>query len=345
MTSPSFFVQRWFLCNSWLLIFFSLAPTGFSLSTTPSSSYELKALVSKGLLVQPLPNLYVLGTIHIGSKSANDVKLVLDTVQPATVIVELPPSRLPAIAVKSQHIIQQYSAENDDSKQQVASTSSKTSLIQAIATLPSMAGAGLSFAGIPGMMVTVGLLWSSLVKQIWSLKKNSQQGNDTLQRRNEFEAAVAVANVLVGATVVAADWELEELVQRLALSLTALDWIQLMWGGLVLEPLGIQPKDPLQCKPDESAVEWEERRRDISTARASLHHAQTYTPAGVDQVLVHQRNQHFAELCLKEMCAQEETVKEGEGSIDSSQLQPTVCIVGLAHVDGVCEICQKQANI
>jgi len=340
MTSSPFVVQRWFLCICWLLTVFQSAPTCFSLSTASSSSSELKALVSKGLLVQPLPNLYVLGTIHIGSKSADDVKSVLNTIQPSTVIVELPPSRLPTI-VHSKKIMQQYSDKNDVNKQQDASKPSKTSLIQAITTLPSMAGAGLSFAGFPGMMVTVGLLWSSLVKQTWSLKNSQQQGNE-LKRRNEFEAAVAVANIL-GASVVAADWELEELVQRLASSLTVFDWIRLMWGGLVLEPLGIQPIDPLQRKPDESAVEWEERRRDITTARASLKHAQTYTPA-VDQVLVHGRNQHFAELCLKQIYAQVVTMK-GEGSIDSNQLQPILCIVGLAHVDGVCEICQKQANI
>lgn len=146
------------------------------------------------------------------------------------------------------------------------------------------------------MMVTVGFLWSSLVKQTWSLK-NSQHG-DTLIRCNEFEAAETAANIL-GGSLVAAD-----LVQRLAASLTVMDCIHLMWGGLVLEPLGVQPKDPLQRKPDESAVEWEEQRRDISSARASLEHAQTYTPT-VDQVLVHQRNQHFAELCLKEICAQD----------------------------------------
>lgn len=36
---------------------------------------------------------------------------------------------------------------------------------------------------------------------------------------------------------------------------------------------------------------------------------------------------------------------EGEGSIDSSQLQPIVCIVGLAYLDGVRDICPKQAKI
>ncbi|CAJ1962370.1 unnamed protein product [Cylindrotheca closterium] len=304
------------------------------------SSSEMQALVSKGLLAQPLPNLYVLGTIHIGSKSADDVNRVLNSVQPSTVIVELPPSRLPTI-LKSKNIMQQYSDEIDGSKQKIASNPRKTSLIQVIATLPSMAGAGLSIAGFPGMMVMISLLWPSLVKQTWSLKNSEQKGHE-LERRNEFEVAVAVANIL-GASVVAADWELEELVQRLASSLTVLDWIQLMWGGLVLEPLGIQPIDPLQRKSDESSVEWEERRRDIWTARASLEHAQTYTPA-VDQVLVHGRNQYFAELCLKEIYSQEETM-EGEGNVGSSQLKPIVCIVGLAHVDGVCEICRKQADI
>lgn len=359
LTSPP--CSRRYLCVICCFLSGLAAPCmGFSArstsrSTLLSSSSEMQKLVSKGLLVQPIPNLYILGTIHIGSRSAEDVKVVVKSLQPSQVIVELPPSRLSAI-LKSEVIIQQYRDEKDESTENyeknnqtithITTSKNTSNIFQVFGALPSMAAAGLSYAGLPGMMVTVFLLWSSLMKQTWSLNasKNANDGDDLI-RCNEFEAAVAMASI-VDARIIAADWELEELVQRLASNLTLLDWIQLLWGAFILQAVGMQPPDPLQRKPGESAVVWEERRRNISTARASLQHAQNYTPA-VDQVLVHQRNQHFAELCLKTACPEESTTTTKDNSKDAPttcQQNPTICIVGLAHLDGISELCQQHIS-
>lgn len=239
------------------------------------------------------------------------------------------------------------------------------SVLQEIGTLPSFALTGLSIAGIPGMMVMVVLLWSSLVQQAWQMK---EQHNDpaAFATVSEFDTAVMIV-ATKNTTVVAADWELPELVEKLAAFLTVQDWIQLLWGGFVLEPLGLQPKDPITQRKSnnnkhnnsnnkESAMEWEERRRDISSARASLQHKQKYYGPAVDTVLVHQRNQRFAEFCVKELLcgpnkeAEEEEAETMEGEEEKrndsrSRSQPiVVCIVGLAHLDGVAEICQELAT-
>jgi pheromone shutdown protein TraB len=282
-----------------------LIPGCRSLSTPPTS--PLQPLYSQGLLVQAHSNLYVLGTVHLGSTSAHDAQLVVETLQPSKVIVELPPSRL-------QRSMGMAVAENK-------TTTSITNLRQALGTFPALASAGLTIAGVSGMLVTIGILWSSLVKRSLS----SQEENKLLPRRNEFEAAIATSDSL-GADVLPADWEFEELVERISTAMTTAAWIQLALT-VVRERLGLKESDPISRKQGESMVDWEHRRRRIDTARASRVYSQGTTPE-LHQVLVSDRDEEFAQLCVE--------------AIEENDDRPILCIAGLVHVDGIVNISRKR---
>ena len=64
------------------------------LSSSSQKNRTVENLISKGLLARPHPNLYVLGTVHIGSKSAKEAKELIEAVRPKHVVVEVSPTRL-----------------------------------------------------------------------------------------------------------------------------------------------------------------------------------------------------------------------------------------------------------
>lgn len=268
----------------------------------------LQTLCSQGLLLQPHPDLYVLGTVHLGCTSAQDARLVVETLQPSKVIVELPPSRLKGM---------------DKADTQKMTTVSGMNLLQALGTFPAMASAGLSIAGMSGLLVTTGMIWSSLVKR----SLTSREENALLPRLNEFVAAIAAANSS-GADVVPADWEFEELVTQIATAMTSGAWTQLALTALK-EAIGIEESDPINRKKDESMVDWERRRRKVDTARASRAYSERTTPE-LHQVLVTDRDEEFARFCV-------EAVEQGED-------RPIVCIVGLVHADGIANAAKKRLN-
>ena len=65
-----------------------------------------------------------------------------------------------------------------------------------------------------------------------------------------------------------------------------------------LEDFNILPADPIRRRPGESLSDWELRRQDIDTARASFKHGETTAPE-LSKMIVHDRNQRFAKLCLE----------------------------------------------
>eukprot|EP00980_Cylindrotheca_fusiformis_P004647 scaffold991_cov128-Cylindrotheca_fusiformis.AAC.19 len=269
---------------------------GFSTKTPP----PLQPLLQQGLLVHLRPDLFILGTVHLGSTSAQDVKLVLETLEPSKVIIEFPPSRLQRVRTQS-----------------VVATKNETSLLKALGTFPSLASTGLSIAGFSGMLVTIGLVWSSLVKR----SLTSQEENRLLPRQNEFEVAVLVADSM-GTEVVPADLEFDVLVRRISKAMTIRRWIQLAQTALK-ETIGASESDPINRKRGESMVDWERRRRQIQTARASAAYSKSSTPE-LHQVLVPDRDEAIARLCMK--------------ALDEEDSRPIVCVVGLVHVDGIVNI-------
>lgn len=293
-------------------------------SSSPSSQ-QLDEMFSKGLLARPRSNLYVLGTVHIGSKSSADVQLLIDTVKPTNVIVEVSPSRLIRIQQRQVKIIRKSNKNNninnDNSISMMGSEepnmigyqpSKPIDLIGAILCLPALASEGYAKGGISGFIFSTTIVWSSLVKR----SITTDEENKVLPRTDEFEAAIMAAKT-IRASVTPADIEFEELIKSVAKSMTPLKWINLGINVLSVS-IGFQPADPVRRGKGESIVDWESRRRDVNTARASRIHGEKYFPE-ITQVIVQHRDIEFARLCV-------ESDRRGE---------TTVCVVGLVHLDGI----------
>ena len=62
---------------------------------------RLDDAIERGLLIEPIPNVFVLGTVHIGNESAEEVSLLIDSVKPSTVVVEMAPSRAHKILLQA----------------------------------------------------------------------------------------------------------------------------------------------------------------------------------------------------------------------------------------------------
>ena len=300
---------------------------------------HLESMFSKGLLARPHPNLYVLGTVHIGSKSAQEAQLLIETVKPSNVVVEIPPSRLKRIQQKAAQIrmeAEREEASNDrnsgirnDNAMGSERTKDKslngTGLWSAVRTFPAFASAGYAKGGLSGLLFSTVIVWSSLLKR----STTADEEVESLPRRNEFEAAVAVCED-VGANVIPADLEFEDLIQTVAKSMTPLKWMSL--GIAVLsESIGLRESDPIRRGKHESIVAWENRRRDVKTARASRAHGEYATPE-LSNVLVQYRDAEFARICLEML---EKNMDRGE---------TTVCIVGLVHLDGIVDICCRETE-
>jgi len=300
-----------------LLIQFLLSPieTANAISVLPQ---QLKQATENGLLVHSAPHLHILGTVHIGSQSAKEAEALIEYLQPLNVVIEIPPSRLERIR---SNIREKKNKFDNDSKINVAKLESESNerlqsstVIGAIRSYPALATAGWSKGGISGFLFSTAILWPSLLKK--SFTGNEEE--ETLPRRNEFEAAVDIAD-RIGANIIAADLEFDELVQSFAECMSALAWIRLGYT-IFGQSIGLLPIDPLRRQKGESLVEWERRRRKVNTARATRLHGENASPE-ISRVLVDERDLRFAEACLKAM--------------DGKSERRTVCIVGLVHVDGI----------
>ena len=324
-------------CNNVILHGMAML-TNVPLSPIPPP--QLDELFSKGLLSRPRPNIYILGTVHLGSKSSQDVQCLMEAVEPTNVVLEISPSRLKRIQQQQQKRIikggETLDVLNNESQSMStssteASSSKQMDFISAVLSLPAIATEGYTKGGISGFLFSTIIVWSSLVKR--SITQNEEE--EVLPRTNEFEKAIEIAtdiNALARAnnttteatvasvTITPADIEFEELIQSVAKSMTLLKWINL--GINVLsQTIGLQPSDPVRRKDNESITDWEDRRRDVNVARASRNHGETSFPE-ITQVLVHDRDTNFARLCLE---------SDERGEI-------TVCIVGLVHVDGIVDL-------
>ena len=281
---------------------------------------RLQRTVAKGLLVQPdgRPNVFVLGTVHVGSESAEEASLLIETVRPSALVVEVSPSRLPLIRKRN---IEKKSNEND---QQSNTTTSTTVHIQtALTSLPALAQKGWNTGGPGGLIFAIVILWGSLVKR----SLTSSEESNTLPRADEFAAAIAAAD-RIGCKVVAADMEIEDIVRSVTTSMRPEHWMTLGWNVMKEESLGLQESDPIRRKRDESLIQWAERRRDISTARASRAHGLATAPC-LSRVLVDERDAIFAQSFVTVAMQQ----YEGDENV--------VCVVGLVHLDGVVERIQQ----
>eukprot|EP00578_Thalassiosira_sp_NH16_P010911 CAMPEP_0181124506 /NCGR_PEP_ID=MMETSP1071-20121207/26519_1 /TAXON_ID=35127 /ORGANISM="Thalassiosira sp., Strain NH16" /LENGTH=343 /DNA_ID=CAMNT_0023209819 /DNA_START=144 /DNA_END=1175 /DNA_ORIENTATION=- len=298
---------------------------------------HLQKAVARGLLVQPhgRPDVFVLGTVHVGSESAEEASLLIETVRPSTVVVEVAPSRLPLIRKRNKE-----NESNNKRKAVAAATIGETDLPQsrdyaarrassstvqfqtALRSLPALAQKGWTTGGVGGLIFSIAILWGSLLKRSLTAAEES----DALPRTDEFAAAIAAADE-IGSTVVPADMEIDELIGSIARSMTApADWISL-GKNVVMESLGAREADPIRRRRDESLLGWAERRRDVATSRASRAHGEAMAPC-ISRVLVDERDGMFAESCVGALRSR------GGGDRTGDVI---VCVVGLVHVDGVVE--------
>jgi len=330
-----------FACTArrWAMAFSLLASARSSLShagtgtpTPPAMTLppRLRRTASEGLLVRPRPDIYVLGTVHIGSESAEEASELIEHLRPRAVVLEVAPSRVGRIRREVEdrrsRSVDNDDDDDDDSKT-MKSSSSLLGPIGVLRSLPALAERGWSTGGLSGLLFATIIVWSSLLKR--STTKGEEE--QTLPRRDEFAAAIEAADA-VGASVVAADWEFEELLGAMAQSVSPWGWASL---GLAAssEALGLREADPLQRRKGETVMEWAARRRDTRTANASKQHGETLSPE-FSSVLVDMRDARFAESCLKSMEPDaDDRTGNGHGA--------TVCVVGLVHLDGVVKrLCQ-----
>ena len=186
------------------------------------------------------------------------------------------------------------------------------------------------------------------------------------------EAAVEAAAEATAPLVVAADWELDELIEKVAAGMTAIDWARLAFASAA--DLATGARDPLKRrgvgkrrrggegggggsgepgeKGDEDEDEWEsmdawaDRRRNVATSRASRAFAEARCPA-LERVLVGKRNGAFvaaaregaraavrAAVRAAAAAANDEGRNDGEAAAAAVRRRVVVC-VGLAHLDGV----------
>jgi len=298
---------------------------------------QLQETVAKGLLVQPRgrPDVFVLGTVHVGSESAREASLLIETVRPSTLVVEVAPSRLSIIRKRNKESQKQsnvdeqiVSSEETDSAQETNDDKGASSIEKvqiAIRSLPALAAKGWNSGGPGGLIFAVTILWGSLLKRSLTATEES----DNLPRADEFAAAIAAADD-VGCNVICADMEIEELIGSIARSMSMpVDYLSLGLN-ILRESLGLQEGDPIRRKKNESLVQWAKRRRNIDTARASRAHGEVTAPC-ISRVLVHERDGLFAESCMKASRQLHEDEQEVKGYIGGC----IVCVVGLVHLDGV----------
>lgn len=297
---------------------------------------RLQETMAKGLLAEPRPGLYILGTAHIGSESAEEAQALIEFIRPSTVVVEIPPSRLKRIRFQNSRKKEEQNkiTQPDESDATTVKLKKSGTMMSAIGSLPALAAAGWSQGGLSGLLFSTAIVGSSLLKR----STTASEEEVSLPRRNEFTAAIEVADSLNGAScnieIIPADLEFEDLVAAVSRSLTPIDWCKMGLNLFLSETVGILPADPIRRAKGEDMVQWANRRRDIATSRASKLHGEETAPE-MSKVLVDERDAKFAEICLKVLSnnARDAEVND-DGQVANTA---TVCIVGLVHLDGVVE--------
>jgi len=285
---------------------------------------KLQSAADKGLLIQPLPNFYLLGTVHIGSESAEEAALLINAVRPKAVVVEVAPSRVETIRRRNKASTSRK--ENNDVSTSTLKKSNGPGML--LKCLPALAEKGWSKGGVAGLLFATTIVWGSLLKRSLS----AQEETDTLPRADEFAASIEAADA-VDASVIPCDVELEALIGNVVQSLSILGWISIA-VNVAAETIGLREIDPIRRKRGETVVDWASRRRNIATARASRMHGEELSE-GLNKALVDDRDDRFARYCLK-------VVELSEGINGSGDA--IVCVVGLVHIDGVAKRLQEDTN-
>ena len=291
---------------------------------------KLQAAADKGLLIRPLPNVYLLGTVHIGSESAEEARLLIDTVKPKAVVAEVAPSRVATIRRRNEATKKARDDEsNNDDAESLTTPNKSNNPGVLLKSLPALAEKGWSTGGIAGLLFATTIIWGSLLKRSFT----AQEETDTLPRADEFAAAIEAADA-IGASVIPCDVELEELIGNVVRSLSPLGWMSLALN-VAAETIGLREVDPIRRRRGESVVDWAMRRRDIATARASRLHGEELS-AGLNKALVDDRDERFARYCQKVIELSEDMTGVGDA---------IVCVVGLVHVDGVAKRIQDNTQV
>ena len=320
-----------------LLIISSLLHLSSAFSSTTASQNaqlvlppKLQAAADKGLLIRPLPNVYLLGTVHIGSESAEEARLLIDTVKPKAVVAEVAPSRVATIRRRNEATKKARDDEsNNDDAESLTTPNKSNNPGVLLKSLPALAEKGWSTGGIAGLLFATTIIWGSLLKRSFT----AQEETDTLPRADEFAAAIEAADA-IGASVIRCDVELEELIGNVVRSLSPLGWMSLALN-VAAETIGLPEVDPIRRRRGESVVDWAMRRRDIATARASRLHGEKLS-AGLNKALVDDRDERFARYCKKVIELSEDMTGVGDA---------IVCVVGLVHVDGVAKRLQDNTQV
>ena len=351
----------------------------------------LDAAIERGLLVElKLPKhnnsccIYILGTVHIGDESANEATILINAVRPSIVIVEMSPSRLEEkqkLRIRQIRQQQQQAKSEDDvsnkkkkkmedqqqQQQQARKNEGRTRTPGTILfdTIPQLAMKGWEHGGFGGLLFSAGMIGGTLLKQ--SLMNNGDgdddNDNDIRHRYDEFEATIIAANnnnnnninATTTTSIVAADYEFEELIKEVSDAMTPCSWLRIFTIS-ILENIGLYPKDPIVRQRDETYREWKNRRRNITTARASRIHGDK-TCYELSQILVTTRDERFAKCCIEAILQQQQQrqqlstgfiadnntmIGDGDGDEDphgkkkkKSDVIVCVVVVGLVHVDGI----------
>lgn len=298
------------------LLFVAILQQNFKVFALVALPLNLQRTMEAGLLTKPSSDVYVLGTVHIGNQSAYEAELLIESVRPSIVVLELAPSRVKRIRLENNSRRKSNIKENKSISQ-----SAKPNLL--FQTIPALAERGWESGGFGGLVFTVVIMGGSLIKK--SLSANEE--TEKIPRRDEFAAAVEAADA-VNAKVVAADYELEELIEAVSKRMTTHAWLSLAIAALS-EKLGLRPPDPILRTKREGMVDWAHRRRNIETARASRFHGEE-SCIELSNVLVEERDARFADSCIN-------TLKKSNGGT-------AVCVAGLVHLDGVSQILRLKMN-
>ena len=164
---------------------------------------------------------YLLGTVHLGSDSAYEAEELIGAVKPDVVVLEMMPSRLNALP------------SPPAATAAVALPAKVSTKVEPWSLLSPLVSRGWAAGGMGGAITCLVLWWEVLERS-----RTRDEEDAELPRRDEFVAAAAAAAAVATTTdsppplpptpvVVAADWELDELIRRVATAMTGVDWARL----------------------------------------------------------------------------------------------------------------------
>ena len=236
-----------------LFLFLVAQAVALALSLRPLPAC-LSDASARGLLITVPPaacarrEVVLLGAVHLGNASARDSRELISCIRPATVVLELSPSRIETIRTRLQRPSDGAAAPSPPH------SPGAWALVLSLARLGWAAG-GLGGVGVACMMA----------REALERERTREEEERDLSREDAFATAVAAADA-VGAEVVAADLELCELIKAICHNMDPISWTRL----LAAELRGDAARDPIKrghFNADETLIDWADRRRNVSLAR------------------------------------------------------------------------------